>query len=120
MMIYLDDSRADKALASMLEKADHKVLRPSQVSLFGASDARHFKWAINNSHVVLTADRVDFLELHELVLASGGEHPGVIVVRYSDDPKKDMKAKHIVNAVNKLAKSGLSTANQYFVLNQWR
>jgi len=120
MKIYLDDSRADKALASMLKKAGHKVLRPADVGLFGASDPRHFQWAINHDHLVLTADRVDFLELHELLLDSGGEHPGVMVVRYSDDPKKDMKVAQIVRAVNNLAKSGLSTVNQFFVLNQWR
>ncbi len=120
MKIYQEDSRADKALANMLKKAGHQVLRPTDVGLLGASDARHFKWVISHSYVVLTADRVDFLDLHELVLASGGGHPGVMVVRYSDDPKKDMKAPQIVRAVNNLAKSALSTANQYIVLNQWR
>ena len=120
MNIYLDDNRADRKLAGLLGKAGHAVILPSTVGLAGVSDARHLEHAIRNGFAVLTADREDFWELHQLVLTSGGTHPGILVVRYENDPKRDMKPKHIVTAVGKLASSGMVTTNQVVVLNQWR
>jgi predicted nuclease of predicted toxin-antitoxin system len=119
MNIYLDDNRADRRVAGLLGKAGHGVILPANVGLAGVSDARHLEHAIRNDAVVLTADREDFWELHQLVLTSGGAHPGIMVVRYDNDPKRDMKPKHVVTAVGKLVRSGMSTANQVVVLNQW-
>ena len=120
MNLYLDDNRAGAALAALLQKAGHQVVLPADVQLAGASDARHLAFAIRNGLVVLTADRIDFWELHDLVCASGGSHPGILVVRYDNDAKKDMKPKHVVTAVGKLEQSGLVLTDQIVVLNQWR
>jgi hypothetical protein len=76
--------------------------------------------AIGQGIVVLTSDRADFRDLHELVLISGGGHPGMLVVAYENNPKRDMKPKHITAAVQKLERAGLDITNQVVVLNQWR
>jgi len=86
----------------------------------GASDARHLEYAIRQGLTGLTSDLRDFRELHQLVLTAGGSHPGILVVRYDNDPKRDMKPKHIVAAIAKLARSGAPVVNQFIVLNQWR
>lgn len=120
MNLYVDDNRADPALAAFLRKAGHAVVRPADVGIAGASDARHLEHAIRNGLVVLTADRDDFWELHHLVQTSGGNHPGILVVRYDNDPKHDMKPNHIVAAIGKLEASGIALVNQVVVLNHWR
>lgn len=120
MNIYLDDNRADKRLMELLTKAGHTVVRPTDVGLAGASDARHFKHAIRAGLVVLTADPVDYAELHELILESGGSHSGILAIHYQNDAKRDMRPKHIATAVNKFERSGLSITNQTIVLNHWR
>jgi predicted nuclease of predicted toxin-antitoxin system len=120
MKIYLDDNRAGRALVNLLVKAGHTVVRPVDVGLAGKSDACHLEHAVHEGLVLLTADRVDYWDLHQLILTSGGDHPGILVVRYQNDPARDMKAKHIAAAVTKLEQSGMACANQIVVLNQWR
>lgn len=120
MNIYLDDNQAARHLADLLRKAGHTVVRPAEAGLTGASDVRHFRHALSNELVLLTADRGDFEDLHDLIAAAGGSHSGLLLVRYENDPKRDMKPKHIVAAVGKLERSGTATVNQVIVLNRWR
>jgi hypothetical protein len=40
--------------------------------------------------------------------------------RNENDPKRDMQAKHITAAIDKLVRSGISVSNQLVVLNHWR
>jgi len=120
MNLYLDDNRADPRLAALLRRDGHRVAVPADVGMSGASDARHLDYAVRCALVVLTADRDDFRDLHDLVLNSGGSHPGILVIRFENDPMKKMKPRHIVTAIAKLERSGLPLRNQIIVLNQWR
>jgi predicted nuclease of predicted toxin-antitoxin system len=96
------------------------VVRPGDVGLRGASDVRHLDHAIRADLAVLTADSTDFRDLHDLVLTCGGGHPGILVVRFDNDPKRDMQPKHIARAVGRLERSGVPIANQVTVLNHWQ
>ena len=40
-------------------------------------------------------------------IGAGGHHPGVLVVRQDNNPKRDLDAKGIVRALRKLIKSGV-------------
>jgi predicted nuclease of predicted toxin-antitoxin system len=120
MKVYLDDNLAAQLLATLLQKAGHDVVRPVDVGLAGASDARHLEHAIRHGLVALTRDRDDFRELHQLVLTAGGTHPGLLVVRYDNDPTRDMKPRHIVSAIRNLEQAGYDLTNQLEILNHWR
>ena len=120
MNLYLDDNRADPRLAALLRRNGHTVIVPTDVGLSGRSDARHLDHAVRTILAVLTADREDFRDLHDLVLNSGGSHPGILVIRFEDDPKKNMKPKHVAAAIARLERSGLPVRDQIIVLNQWR
>jgi predicted nuclease of predicted toxin-antitoxin system len=120
MRIYLDDNRLDVLLVGLLRKAGHTVIIPADVNLTGARDARHFAHAIRDNLVALTADRDDFLDLHDVVLAATGVHNGIVVVRFDNDAKRDMRPNHIVAAIGKLERSGLDITTQVIVLNHWR
>jgi hypothetical protein len=120
MNLYLDDNRAGPRLAGLLVKAGHTVVRPAEVGLSGAWDPRHLEHAIRMGLAVLTADQEDFQDLDRLIQIAGGRHCGMLVVRYDNDPRRDMKPQHIVAAVGKLERSGALLANQVVILNQWR
>jgi predicted nuclease of predicted toxin-antitoxin system len=120
MKIYLDDNLTDRTLAALLTKAGRMVVQPAAAGLAGASDPRRPEYAIRQGLTVLTSDCDDFRELHQLVLTAGGSHPGILVVRFENNPARDMKPKHIVAAIGKLIRSGSPVTNQFIVLNQWR
>jgi predicted nuclease of predicted toxin-antitoxin system len=118
--LYLDDNINDGVLASLLQKAGHSVVRPADVGLTGAPDAQHMTEAVNQVLVLLTKDTGDFTNLHNLILACGGSHPGIILVHLDGDATRDMRPKHIVAALGKLERSGYDLTDQLVILNQWR
>ena len=120
MRLYLDDNLADPVLVGRLRKAGHDVVRPTDVALGGASDVRHLEHAIFDGRIQVTCDSEDFKDLHRLVITAGGRHHGVLLIHLDNDPSRDMKPRHVVDALTKLEKSGLALTNQVVVLNHWR
>ena|SRR5450755_2680895 len=120
MNIYLDDNITDHRLYGILVRDGHVVTLPADVSLSKASDPKHLRWAIENGRTMLTGNHVDFDELHFLVLASGGKHPGIFVVRYDNDYPRDMKPAHIASAIGRVERARIPIVNQVIVLNHWR
>jgi predicted nuclease of predicted toxin-antitoxin system len=120
MNIYLDDNLTDRTLTALLIRAGHTVVRPADVVLTGAKDMQHLNHAVRAGLVFLTADDEDFSDLHDLILGSGGSHPGILLVRYDNDPKRDMKAHHIVRAIRNLEQAGFDTTSELVILNHWR
>jgi hypothetical protein len=90
------------------------------MGMTGRSDPRQLELAILQGFVLLTGDHGDFVDLDDLISASGGKHPGILTVRFDNDPKRDMKPRAIVAAIRKLEASGIPIANQLHVLNHWR
>jgi len=77
-------------------------------------------FAIENRRILITGNHRDFLLLHELVLKSGGHHPGILVVRRDNDPRRDMSPRWIVTALRKLLQAAVPMPDTLHVLNQWR
>jgi predicted nuclease of predicted toxin-antitoxin system len=120
MNLYLDDDSAKASLVSLLRNVGHQVTIPASVGLAGASDPRHLMHAVQNGLVLLTKNHDDFEDLHLLVHATGGKHPGILVVRSDNDPSRDMKDRDISRAITNLEGAGVPIANELHVLNQWR
>jgi len=120
MNLYVDDNLASHLLIVLLRAAGHTVVQPADVGLAGASDARHLTYAIGQTLITLTADYEDFLDLHNLIKAASGSHPGILVVRDETDPSRNMKARDIVRAIRNLERSGVPVADEYIILNHWR
>ena len=68
----------------------------------------------------LTRDHGDFGDLHDLVLACGGHHPGMLVVRFDNDPRHNLTDRGIVTALANLEASRTPIPDQIHVLNHWR
>jgi hypothetical protein len=83
----------------------------------GKNDPVHFAHAVRADRVILTRNYSDFDDLHDLALALRGHQ---LVVRMENNPRRDLKPHQIVRAINKLVAAGVATADQNYVLNQWR
>lgn len=119
MRLYLDDDSTNNILHRLLLKARHEVTLPAQVNLEGRRDSEHMTFAVQNGFVLLTRNHQDFNCLDVLIRASGGHHPGIIVVRLDDD-KRDMKPHEVVAALGRLAPAFPDLTDEYQVLNHWR
>ena len=59
-------------------------------------------------------------DLHDLVLASGGGHPGILLLHFDNDPTRDLHPKGVATAIGKIEASGVRIASEVHVLNHWR
>jgi len=120
MNIYLDDDSADRRLVTYLRNAGHEVTVPATIGQAGVSDPKHLEYAVRNAFILLTRNRKDFPDLHDLVLASGGGHPGILMVYAENDRRRDLTPRGIATAITKIEASGLPLADQLHSVNQWR
>src|SRR5262245_17531385 len=108
MRLYLDDDCTAKVLVSLLNKVDHDVVTPASVNNAGADDAVHLLFAVRQLRLMVTRNYEDLGVLHQLVMDSGGHHPGILIIRQEQDASKNMKNVQIVKALEKLTASGFS------------
>ena len=120
MRLYLDDDTADRRLMALLTYAGHVVVVPAGVHLSGAPDTRHFIYAMQHSLILVTRNHDDFLDLHEVVQTAHGTHPGILIIRFDNDPTRDMTPRYIVTAIARLISTGVPLENQVYILNHWR
>jgi predicted nuclease of predicted toxin-antitoxin system len=120
MNLYVDDNTCKAVLVALLRKAGHQVTVPSDVGTTGVSDVRHFLHAVTNGLLVLTKDHNDFADLHAVVQATHGQHPGILAIRLDNDASRDMKDRDTVRAIGNLERAGVPVANEFHVLNHWR
>ncbi|MCE9531811.1 MAG: DUF5615 family PIN-like protein [Planctomycetes bacterium] len=120
MNLYLDDDSAKTILIARLRTSGHQVTIPNDVSLRGAADPRHLLFTVSQNMVLLTRNHDDFQDLHLLIQAVQGQHPGIIAIRFDNDPNRDMKDADIVRAIRNLERAGIAIANEFHVLNHWR
>ncbi len=120
LSIYLDDSLDNDLLIALLEQAGHKVVSPRFVGTTGWDDNAHLEFAAQHEYVLLTADVVDFEELHLEWQSQGKRHAGIFLVYYEGNVRKDMTPYEIVRAIDKLVTSEVPIFNEIHRLNQWR
>jgi predicted nuclease of predicted toxin-antitoxin system len=120
MGILIDENMSSPRLASRLQAAGHDVVMAGDVGLGSTLDPRVLTWAVSQDRLVLTQDHDDFTDLHELILACGGHHPGILTVRFDNDPHHNLTERGIVTAVGKLVASGVPIPDEVHVLNHWR
>ncbi len=120
MKIYLDDDSIEALPVRLLRADGHDVVTSSQAGNQGLPDPTHFLYAIRDGRALLTRNHRDFERLHDLVIGAGGHHPGVLVVRRDNNPKRDLDAKGIVRALRKLIRAGAPIADRLTILNHWR
>jgi len=118
--LYLDDDVASRLLANLLRNTGNDVQLPSEAAISGKPDPVHLTYAIGEDRICITKNYEDYLILHNLIRRAQGHHPGIIVVRQENDPTRDLTARGIVRAVRNLAAAGVSTRDEYIVLNHWR
>jgi hypothetical protein len=118
--LYLDDDSAAALLVALLRQAGHDVQVPADVGMDGKEDPVHLTHAVREDRVFLSHNYRDFQNLHNLILAVQGHHPGILVVRKDNDPRRDLSPRGIVRAVGNLLASGVPIPDGYHVLNHYR
>jgi predicted nuclease of predicted toxin-antitoxin system len=120
MRFLIDENMSSAQLASRLRAQGHDPILAGDAGLLSAADPRVLIWAINRGLPVLTRDSEDFEALHDLIIAAGGHHPGMLIVRFDADPRHNMSHRQIGVAISKLESSGVPISDQFHVLNHWR
>jgi len=120
MRLYLDDDSASLLLSRLLQRAGHDVRLPSEVGMAGEDDPVHLAQAIREDRIFLSHNHHDFEDLHNLLAVGRGHHPGILVVRKDNNPKRDLTVAGIVRAIGKLVTAGVELADHFYVLNHWR
>jgi predicted nuclease of predicted toxin-antitoxin system len=120
MRLYLDDNLTDRRVVAQLRRAGHTVVLPAEVGRTGAPDAQHFAEAIRQAAALLTRNYQDFIDLHDLILAAGGHHAGLLLIYLENDPTRDLPTRGIAVAVTRLEAAGVPLAGHAYVLNHWR
>jgi|tagenome__1003787_1003787.scaffolds.fasta_scaffold18612820_1 predicted nuclease of predicted toxin-antitoxin system len=120
MRLCLDEDISSRELVQMLTKAGHHVATPLDVDLMGDSDTLQITHAVRDDRVCLTKNADDFEALHNLIVLSGGSHPGVLTVRSNNNARRDMKPRQIVNAIKNVFAVVSTLRNHVFCLNDWR
>ena len=120
MKLYLDDDIASHRLAQLLRTAGHDVQLPLDVSLGGKADAIHLAHATRQQRACVSRNYTDFEDLHDLVAAVQGRHPGILIVRRDNDPKHNLTPRAIVRSIGNLIAAQVPIQNQYIILNHWR
>jgi hypothetical protein len=120
MKLYVDDDHVASLLHRLLVKANHDVVLPAQYGLAGADDSVHLLRAILEHRALISGNHDDYLNLHNLVVQSGGHHAGILIVRRDNDPRRDMSARGIVRAIMNIALAGIDPRDLLIILNHWR
>ncbi len=120
MRLYLDDDSAAALLVRLLRQAGHDVQVPVDAGLAGEDDAVHLTYAVKDDRGLLTGNHRDFRNLHNLLMQAQGHHPGILVVRRDNDPKRDLPPSGIVRAIRNLLAASVPMRDNYVILNHWR
>jgi hypothetical protein len=120
MRLLIDENMNSPLIASRLRAQGHNPVLAGDVGLLSVADPRVLIWAIIQVVPVLTRDHDDFEDLHDLLMAGGGHHPGILVVRFDSDPRHNLTDRGIAGALSKLEASGIPIPDHMHVLNQWR
>jgi predicted nuclease of predicted toxin-antitoxin system len=120
MRLYLDHDTAAALLDQTLRRAGHEVQIPVDAGLAGQPDPVHLRQAIHDNRVLLSRDHRDFVLLHALLGEARGHHPGILVIRRDNDPRRNMTPRDVVRALRNLEAASVPIANEYIVLNAWQ
>jgi predicted nuclease of predicted toxin-antitoxin system len=118
--VLIDENMSSQRLAARLRSAGHDVVLATDVGLMSIADARVLAWAVAHRRPVLTRDHEDFTALHDLVVAVGGHHSGILVVRFDNDTRHNLTERVTAIALRNLESSGIAVADGIHILNHWR
>jgi len=84
---YLDDDLDSDLLLRLASAHGHQLVSPRAVSLRGSRDSVHLAYAVRQGMPVVSGNTGDFESLHDLALALGGQHFGILLVYGERDDK---------------------------------
>ena len=120
MRFFINENLSSPRLGSRLRAQGHDPVLASDVGLLSVTYAIVLIFAIAKDLPVWTRDSEDFEDLHDLVMAAVGHHPGILIVRFDNDPHHNLTDRRIATAISKLESCGVPIRDRIHVVNQWR
>jgi predicted nuclease of predicted toxin-antitoxin system len=120
MRIYLDDDLDSNLLIGLLRQEGHEVISPRTAGTRGINDEEHLDFAVSRNAVLLTANALDFVLLHNEFISQQRKHAGILIVYRENNPSRDMSFRQIAKSVSRIEESGVPLANAFHNLNFWR
>lgn len=117
MRVYLVDSNV---LIGLLRQEGHEVLSPRTAGTRGVDDEEHLRFAASHNAVLLTANALDFVQLHNEFMTQQRKHAGILIVYRENNPSRDMSVRQIAESVRRIEESGVPLADGFHNLNFWR
>jgi predicted nuclease of predicted toxin-antitoxin system len=91
MRFLIDENVGSLRLASRLRGQYHDPVLDGDVGLLSMTDPRVLIYSIAQDLPVLRRDAEDFEDLHDLVMAAVSHHAGILIVRFDNDPRHNLK-----------------------------
>ncbi len=120
MKLLLDENMSDRRLAIRLRAYGHDPTLAADAGVLSVTDARVLIFSIAGNLPVLTQDSDDFQDLHHLVIAAAGQHAGILIAGFDNDPRHNLTDRGVATAISMLESAGVLIINRVHVLNQWR
>jgi predicted nuclease of predicted toxin-antitoxin system len=120
MRFLIDENLSGPRVTSRLWAQGHDPVLAGNGGLLSVTDARVIIYSITEGLPVLTQDSEDFEDLHDLVIAAAGQHAGILIDRFDNDPRHNLTDRGIATAIGKLESSSVPVRDRIHVLNQWR
>lgn len=77
--LYLDEDVIKRALVEALRSSGLDVITTSDINRLGTLDEEQLIWATEQERVIYSFNVGDFCRLHQIFMAQGREHTGIIV-----------------------------------------
>ena len=120
MTFLIDENLGNPRLASRLRAQGHDPVLAQDAGLLSVSDERVLIHSIAQALPVLTRGSDDFEDLHDLIMAAGGHHAGILIIRFDNDPRHNLTDRAIATAISGLQSAGVPVPDRIHVINQWR
>jgi hypothetical protein len=117
---YVDDDLDSDLLLRVAAREGHEIISPRAVRLRGVRDATHLAHAVRQGLPIVSGNAGDFEALHDLTLALGGRHFGILLVYGDRQPGRQMRASHIARALTRLEAEEVPLTNALIPLNHYR
>jgi hypothetical protein len=115
MQLYFDEDAMRASLIRALRARHVDVTTALEAQLMGRSDEDHLAHAVAQNRVLFSFNRGDFVQLHQIYLAGGRHHAGIIV---SDQLETGVLVRRLLKLLDALSLEDMQDRLEF--LSTWR
>ena len=113
--LYLDEDAMRASIVRALRARHVDVATALEANLIGCPDEEHLACATGQGRVLFSFNRGDFAQLHQMYLAGGRHHAGIVI---SDQLATGVIPRRLLRLLNALSPAEMHDRLEY--LSRWR